>query len=55
MPLYGIALWAGKKAALQDCGLRKGNPGRRKRRPTALEECLVKFAEGMACDCIAMW
>ena len=50
VPTSIAAMWTGQIAAPQDCGPRKDDPARRKLRPIALEECLVKFAESVACD-----
>ena len=50
LPPRVAAMWTAQVAAPQDCGPRKEDPSRRKLRPIALEECLVKFAEGVACD-----
>ena len=44
-------MWTPQCVAPQDSGhQRSDDPARRKLRPIALEEALVKFVEGVACD-----
>ena len=50
LPAAVAGMWTSQVAAPQDCGPRKEDLARRKLRPIALEECLVKFAESVACD-----
>ena len=50
MALQLCPIWNGQVAAPKDCGVRGDDPTRRKIRPIALEEALLKFAETVACD-----
>jgi len=45
-----VPIWNGQVAAPKDCGVRGDDPTRRKIRPIALEEALLRFAETVACD-----
>ena len=53
IPEAAASLWTQQCVAPLDCGRRKDEPDRRKLRPIALEEALLKFAESVACTAAA--